>query len=242
MADAKKSLTLTEISTALNIPKSSALDIIQALLEKEVIEIDNPNYKTYKLGIVLFTLGSASVNRTNLQAVAHSLMAELSLKTKKTVFLGVPKHEKIVYVSKVEGSSPMQSSCSIGDTNPMYLTGIGKAILAGMTDADVHGLYGDGSYLKRTPQTLADYTDLIADLNRTRERGYAIDDREGVEFLYCFGAPIYDYTNKVIAAISIVSIVDEIGADEKSRYPQLLSQVAMEISRKLGFMGSKFYH
>ncbi|MCL2674554.1 MAG: IclR family transcriptional regulator [Defluviitaleaceae bacterium] len=242
MANAKKSLTLTEISTALNIPKSSTLDIIQALLEKEVIEIDNPISKTYKLGIVMFTLGSASVSRTNLQVEAHGPMTELSLKTKKTVFLAVPKHEKVVYVSKIEGSSAMQSSCAIGDTNPMYLTGIGKAILAGMTDAEVYALYGDGEYLKRTPQTLANYADLIADLNKTRERGYAIDDREGVEFLYCFGAPIYDYTNKVIAAISIVSIVDEVRAEEKICYPQLITQTAMEISRKFGFTGSKFYN
>ena len=242
MADAKKSLTLTEISSALNIPKSSTLDIIQALLEKEVIEIDNPNSKTYKLGIMLFTLGSASVSRTNLQAVAHSPMAELSFTTKKTVFLGVPKHEKIVYVSKIEGSGPIQSSCSIGDTNPMYLTGIGKAILAGLTDAEVFSLYGDGPYLQRTPQTLADYTTLITDLNQSRERGYTIDDREGVEFIYCFGAPIYDYTNKVIAAISITSIVDEIREEEKSNYPKLISQVAMEISKRLGFTGNKFYN
>ena len=241
MANAKKSLTLTEISTELRIPKSSTLDIIQALLEKEVIEIDNPLSKTYRLGIVMFTLGAASVSRTDLQAAAAGLIAELSEKTKKTVFLAVPKHEKVVYVSKIEGSGALQSSCAIGDTNPMYLTGIGKAMLAGMTDAEVMNLYGDGPYAKRTAQTLASFAELTADLNKTRERGYSIDDREGVEFLYCFGAPIYDYTNKIIAAISIVSIVDEIRADEKNKYPQLISQTAMEISRKLGFTGTKFY-
>ena len=241
MANAKKSLTLTEISAALGIPKSSTLDIIQALLNKEVIEGDNPNLKNYKLGIALFTLGSASVGRANLQSTAHSLMAELSRETKKTVFLAVPKNEKIVYVSKVEGSGPLQSSCSIGDTNPMYLTGLGKAILAGMSDAEVLSLYGEGPYPQRTQQTIVNYAGLIADLADTRERGYAIDDREGVEFLYCFAAPIYDYTNSIVAAISIVSIVDEITADERKRYPELILQAAMEISRKLGFTGARFY-
>ena len=242
MADAKRPLTLTEISTALGIPKSSTLDIIHALLEKEIIEIDDPYSKTYKLGIILFTIGSSSVSRSNLQALAYPSITELSRQTKKTVFLGVPKHEKIVYVSKIDGSSPLQSSCSIGTTNPMYLTGIGKAILASMTDAEVFNLYGGGPYPQRTPQTITNYADLISNLNTVRERGYSVDDREGVEYVYCFGAPIYDYTNKAIASISIVSLVDEIKEDEKKLYPQLIQKTAMEISRKLGFIGDKFYN
>jgi len=241
MAENAKPITLTEISTNLNIPKSSALDILYTLVEKGLVEIDNPDFKTYRLGIALFTLGAVALNRNDLHTISHKLLAKLSETTKKTSFLGVPKQEKIVYISKIEGSSPVQSSCSIGSTNPMYFTGIGKAFLATMSDDEIEDLYGKGPYKRRTAQTLTTLNDLMEDIDKTRKRGYSIDDREGVEFIYCFGAPIYDYTNKAIASISLVSIVDEIGEEEKSQYPPLLVGIAMEISRKLGFAGNKFY-
>ena len=241
LAHSPKALTLSAIAKQLDIPKSSALDIIQTLQQRELIELSNPELKTYKLGINLFTLGATVINQNSLHSVARSLLTKLSHETKKTLYLGVPKQGNIVYVVKAEGGSPVRFSRSVGDTNPMYLTGIGKAILATLPDEDVRELYGDGPYEKRTAQSLTSYPMLVENLKQTRSQGYAIDDREGVDYIYCFAAPVYDYTGKAIAAISIVSLASEIGEEEQRTYPSLVINTALNMSRQMGFSKQQLY-
>ena len=241
MAQVKKPVTLTEISKSLGIPKSSALDILYTFVKKGIIEMDNPDLKTYQLGIKLFTLGAAVVNRNDLQLISQNYLTKLSEATKKTVFMAVPKENRIIYITKIEGTSPVQYSCSVGADNPMHLTGIGKAYLATKSDQEVFELYGPGPYERRTPQTLTTYKELIKDLEKVRERGYAIDDREGVEFICCLAAPVYNYENKAIASISVVSIVDEVNDDEREPFAKLLVDTAMVISEKLGYTRKSLY-
>ena len=62
-----------------------------------------------------------------------------------------------------------------------------------------------------------------------------------MELVVCFAAPVFNYTNAVVSAISIASIVNEIGNEEKELYPQLLVSTALELSKKLGFKGRSLY-
>ena len=241
LAKTKKSATLTEIAQGCNIPKSSALDIVYTLIEKGIVQIDNEQFKTYKLTVRLFELGTAVVNGNNLQSASHRVLKSLCEKTNTTVFLAVPQKDLVVYISKYEGMANVQSACSVGDTNPMTLTGIGKAMLAAYSNEKIHDLLGDGPYTKRTSRSISNYEDLIREMEQTRRRGYAIDDREGVDILYCYAAPVYDYTNRMIAAISVVCLYHDMDETMRSTYPQLVTDAAMEISRQMGFQGSCFY-
>lgn len=241
MSKSGKYLTLTEISNELDIPKSSALDIIQTLLAKEFIELENPEAKTYRIGISIFTVGAKSIQYNNLQEVASEVLTRLSQKTQKTIFLGVPKKDKVIYVSKLESDSPVQSSASIGSSNPMHLTGIGKAILAAMPTEEIAVLYQDEPYERRTAKSITTYQELVNHLSEIRQSGYAIDDKEGTEYIYCFAAPIYNFANKVVAAVSIASLAEEIKAPEKKAYPELVVAAALEISKKLGYTHNKLY-
>jgi len=241
MSKSEKYLTLTDISKQLDIPKSSALDIIQTLLAKEFISIENPVAKTYRIGISVFTIGTKSIRDNNLQEAANEVLTRLSQKTQKTIFLGVPKKDKVIYVSKLEGDSPVQSSASIGADNPMHLTGIGKAILAAMPIEEIAVLYQNEPYERRTANSITTYQELADHLQKIRQAGYAIDDKEGAEYIYCFAAPVYDFSDKVIAAISIASLAEEITEAEKELYPQLVIAAALEISKRLGYTHNKLY-
>jgi len=241
MSQSDKYLTLTEISKQLDIPKSSALDVIQTLLAKEFIEVENHQTKTYRIGISVFTIGTKSIRENNLQEVANEALTKLSQKTQKTIFLGVPKKDKVIYVSKLEGDCPVQSSASIGSDNPMHLTGIGKAILAAMPMDEIAQLYKNEPYEKRTAKSITTYCQLVESLEEIRRVGYAIDDKEGTEYIYCFAAPIYNFSNKVVASVSIASLADEIKEAEKEEYPKLVVAAALSISKRLGYSHDKLY-
>uniref|UniRef100_UPI003EBCF134 IclR family transcriptional regulator domain-containing protein n=1 Tax=Halarchaeum sp. P4 TaxID=3421639 RepID=UPI003EBCF134 len=53
------------------------------------------------------------------------------------------------------------------------------------------------------PATITDEEELFAELERTRERGYAIDDEERLRGLRCVAAPILSNEDRVLGAVSI---------------------------------------
>jgi DNA-binding IclR family transcriptional regulator len=54
----------------------------------------------------------------------------------------------------------------------------------------------------RTPRTITDPDALLRDLALSAARGYAIDDEEDGEGVFCVGAPVYDRTGVCVAAVS----------------------------------------
>ncbi len=59
LSNSSSSLTLNEICKTLGLPKSSAFELVQTLLYKNFIELDDPRLKTYRLGIGAFETGIA---------------------------------------------------------------------------------------------------------------------------------------------------------------------------------------
>jgi len=241
LAENEKPATLSEIARELRIPKSSALDLLHTLVQKNFVEIANADFKTYQLGIGMFLLGAHALNRNSLQTLSESFLDALCKKTGKTVYLAIPKGKRVVYVTKKVGVSPLQTASSVGSTNPMHLTALGKSILAGKSDEDILSLYGEGPYESRTLASIDTYEKLIEKLAEVKNLGYAFENAESMELISCFAAPIYDYNNEIIGAISLVSLINELGDEEKKNYPLLVKQTALEISKKLGYKKIKFY-
>ncbi|MEO6089473.1 MAG: IclR family transcriptional regulator C-terminal domain-containing protein, partial [Umezawaea sp.] len=58
-------------------------------------------------------------------------------------------------------------------------------------------------YPKLTANTITDATAYLAELDRVRERGYAVDNSEHEDFIHCIGAPIRGSRGEVVAAVSM---------------------------------------
>ena len=86
-----------------------------------------------------------------------------------------------------------------------------------------------------TPRTLADDAALRADLERTRERGYAIDDEEYEEGIGCVGAAVLGHDEMPLAALSVsgpAARLRRVGIDEIGRR---VAEHALSLSRELGY-------
>ena len=241
LAELKRPAEISQISRELDIPKSSVFDIIQALLEKGFVEVDNDVQKTFKLGLRAFQIGSAYINNVSVYKIAHPILEKLKDEINETVYLAVEDKGRIVYLDKVESDSPIRSTCDIGSTNLMHLTGLGKAMLAGYPEERVREITGGGSLEVRTPQTIKDYDSLLVHLKKIREKGYSIDDREDTELVCCVAAPIYDKSDNVIAAISVSMLSTKFTMEREKYISKRVVEKALEISRKMGYMRDKLY-
>ena len=239
----KEEVTIAEISRMLDIPKSSAFDIIYTLVEKGYLEVANQKNKSFKLGLKLYQSGASYLEKISFYDVSHPLLEEISKQVMETTFLAVENDGVLVYMDKVESISSVRTSCRIGSTNPLYCTGLGKALLASYSDERVREIVGKSGLHPVTEWTITTEERLFKELSEARQRGYSIDDRESQPEIFCVAAPIYNDIGKPIAAISIASLFTKMqnNPERVERFGRLIADTALTISRKIGFKGEGLF-
>jgi DNA-binding IclR family transcriptional regulator len=236
-----KPLTLTEVSKALGIPKTSAFDILYTLMDKNILEYRDKEFKTFQLGLGLFEITLLALGKTDLHRVARPHLDQLLEKTGETVYLAVENNNEVVYLEKAEGTSPLRFSAELGTRRPIYCTGLGKSILAAQPEARVKDILKRTRLKPLTENTITNYSALLKELEATKERGYAIDNQECVKDIFCIAAPVYDSSDKPIAAISIATRFSTMDVKKREDWCVLIPETALQISRKLGFTRSQLF-
>ena len=93
----------------------------------------------------------------------------------------------------------------------------------------------NGGLFRRTPKTITSWEELERELERIRERGYALDDEEASTGGLCVAAPVRDRSGEVVASISASGMISEI---DRCKIDQLAATVisnAEAMSYKLGY-------
>lgn len=232
IAKEKQGVTLSDIANELDIPVTSASDIVKALLDIEMIEIIDERSKVYGIGVKAYYIGNAFLSNTNLIDKAKPVIEELGLALHKTVFMGKAINDEITYIYKYEPRASIVTTCPIGSRTSLHGTSLGKAIMA--YDEEIHSRIQNKSLTKKTPFTITSHEALEQELIKVRTNGYAVDDREQNELILCIGAPVFDHTGNVIAALSISGMYSkDIDIDNEGN---IVRTKALELSRKLGYI------
>jgi IclR family acetate operon transcriptional repressor len=88
--------------------------------------------------------------------------------------------------------------------------------------------------LKRfTETTLADQSALLEDLEKTRERGYAIDLAEGLAGIHCIGAAVFDAYEFPVAAVTVMAPLFRLPEELWPLYGEACLQAARLIRERL---------
>lgn len=227
-------LSLTLISQKVDLPTSTVYRLLSVLRDRNYIE-KNDATNVYRLGLGFVELTSLYLNNVELKTEAHPYLRRLSTLTGQVVFMGIEQDGELVYIDKYEQFNEIRKYCFIGQRRPLYCTALGKSLLSGFEDDGIRQLYRDKELKAMTPNTITDVEALIREVRRTRERGYAIDNEEIEEGLYCVSAPVYDYRGTVIAAISTSWDLVKHGSSDREKNIDLVKEKALEISIRMGF-------
>lgn len=238
----EKPLGISEISRLLDIPKSSTFDIIYTLVDTGFLEIEDERLKTFSIGGKMLSIGSTFLKKRDLIQTIRPYLEEMSKKTQDIAFLGVENNGEIIYIDKVESlSQGIKATATLGSTNPMSITGLGKSILATYPSEKVKEIVGDDPLIAKTEYSIDNFDDLIKELEDTRKRGYAIDIRESQEEICCVAAPINNYLEEPIAAISIASLAYKTNDKRQKELGKFIEQIALDISLKFGYIKDRLY-
>jgi DNA-binding IclR family transcriptional regulator len=226
-------LTVSEIGDKLGLARSSAHGLVRTLHGRGYLTEDGG--RRYDLGARLIQLGLNAADRLELRTAARGPLERLVAATHDTALLVVPEAGELLYVDKVLSSDrDVRTDPRVASRRPLHCSSLGKALLATLDDQSVLAIVEAIGLERVTEYSIADRDELLADLARTRARGYSVDRQEALLGVWCVGAPIRDHTGKSMAAVSLSTIREFFDAETAG--PQVAA-AAVEISRAMGWKG-----
>lgn len=180
--------TTTVIARAADLDKATVIRLLRTLTEAGYVARDR--HGRYLLTAKLLRVASAFLASDPLPSVARPLLRSLRDKVEETVHLGALDHGRVVYIDKIDSPSPVQLVSRIGLAMPITTTALGKAIAAALDQERLNRLLPTLTFEAATSASITTPEHFLADLDRTRERGYALDLGENQEGAFCVGVAI----------------------------------------------------
>jgi DNA-binding IclR family transcriptional regulator len=229
---AEAELGVTSLSKQLGLHKSTVSRLLSTLEQEGFVE-KNPETDKYRLGLALVTLAGIVLEQIDLREVAASYLSTLAERTQETVNIVVLSGRDCMNIDGAASPQPIQYVGRIGRRTPCYCTAAGKVLLAHLSPEEQRRTLPE-TLPRFTEKTIVDYDNLVQDLQKIREQGYAITHEEHQKDLSAVAAPIYDHTERIIAAVVVSGPTYRIGPGEIETLVEPVQEVAREISARLG--------
>jgi IclR family transcriptional regulator, KDG regulon repressor len=234
LGDRPGGLGITDLSTALKAPKSTVHRLI-ATLEVAGYAVFDPPTARYILGSRLARLGEQLNSQSPLLNFGVATLETLTHQCQEASHLAILEGTEVVYISREESKEPVRISFGMGHRAPAHCTALGKALLAGLTDAEIRMLYQNQGKLQHcTPRTITSLSSLLAEIATIRREGIASDNEEYMPGLRCIAAPVRDYSGRIVAAMSLSMFKHKMTAARKAYFREALLRAGSELSAHLG--------
>jgi len=227
-------LSLAEIAAQLDLPKSTAHNLLRTMLSRGLIEkVDGDHYA---LGTAIISLTQAVRINVELRDRAAPLMRELADACHESVLLAVKDDYYSLYIYAVESPRRLLARTAVGDRVPMHCTAIGKAILSYLPLNEVEEITTHVGMPPSTESTITEMPLLVREMELTRQRGYSLDRQEHEASTFCIGAPIFNAAGRAIAACSVSGSDPEIIGSKLEQISHRVVNAAQETSRLMGYV------
>ena len=185
-------------------PKATLYRFVQTLTNQGMLAFD-PDRGTYAPGVRLVRLAHAAWQQSSLAPIAQAHIDALSADVGETVHLAQLDHAQVVYVDKRNAADPVPMFSQSGKVGPAYCTGVGKAMLAYLPEAELADVLAQQSYHAFTGQTLTSVDSLRRELADIRANGYGFDREEHEPGIICVALPILTENGRALGALSVTS-------------------------------------
>lgn len=229
-------LTLTELSRAIGMHRTTLFRILSTLQARRLVERDADTDR-YQIGLGVLSLASARLRDLDIRHVARPILLQLCEQTRESVYLAIIDGPEVVTVERFEGTQVIALRAEIGGRRPAYCTASGKAILAELGDDAIDRVLAAGMP-PRTSRTITSPQVMRYHLIEVHTRGFAIDDEERIEGVRCVAAPVFGYDGYVCGAISIAAPALRTSFERLDALGVEARAAAHEASQRMGFIGA----
>jgi DNA-binding IclR family transcriptional regulator len=139
-----------------------------------------------------------------------------------------------VYVQKVDGPGFIRFDTRVGKRTNLHCTSVGKILLAYGPAMYRKEFFANPTFARYTRKTIATAQELKAELEKVRQRGWALDDQEEELEVRCAAVPVFTPKGELLAALSVTGTVGQLADNTLPRTVELLQRAAARICNYAG--------
>lgn len=212
LARAEAPVGISELARQTGFSKSTVHLSLQTMRATGFVEQD-PTSNAYVLGLAAAQLGAAALDQSRLPDMLAAPMKDLADRSCEAVSLGLRAGRDVVFVKRFETSHVLRTSIREGTRMPLHASASGKVLLLGMTVDEILDLYPDEQLPSQASGTFTSRTELLADLEVTREQGYSTSHDEFLDGVSAAAVPVR-IGRRVVASLSIAGPTSRFHADK----------------------------
>jgi len=234
--DGTRSFSVPEITVRLDLPRTTAHELVQTLLACGYLEKTDNQPHRFTLGLRAFELGSIYAAKVEIAEDGLKVAKKVSKACDETVQMAIRNGTDAVFIIRVDSSQVLRLVSAVGSRLPAHCTGVGKMLLSSLSDEELVALYKGHKRLPgMTANSITSIKSLLNELAEIRKRGYAYDDCESNEDARCVAAPVYDRNGSICAAMSITVPVTRMNSGRQIELVAIVQRGAKELSCRLGY-------
>lgn len=229
-----RNLTQTEISRTLGINMTSTYRFVNTLVALEYLEKDAKT-KTLRLGIGSLTLSTRIMQSSDELRLIRTLVDKVHGAYNITIDVAFVLDDKIMRAYHREAKETLGYHLPAVAKDALHNTSIGKAYLSAFSDDQLKSMVDEIHLTAKTDKTLIQKEDLLAEIEKTRERGYAMCVEEYLPGLITIGAPLINPRNgRCLGGVSFDFSIIQKGAQEvKDKYADMIVELGGALSEVL---------
>lgn len=178
----RQQLRLSDVSSSLGVAHSTAHRLLAMLMHHDFVRQEG-GHGVYTAGPALLEIGYGAVRSMDIRSIAAPILAELAATIDETVHLAQLEGGRIRYIAGAESERALRVADRTGQLFPAHRTATGKAILADLTPAQLGEVLASATGDSGGPLSDQERSELEADLEKVRERGYSFNRRQGEDIV-----------------------------------------------------------
>lgn len=190
---------VTELADGTGLAKSTVHGHLTAMAERGFVVKEDGQYR---LGLQFLHYGQYVRNQYKIYDVAKTMVDDLEAETDEMVWLMTHENGRVMYLYGRGGKTDINVNTLIGSWAHMHCNSGGKAILSQLPEERVEAVVDRHGLPAKTPDTITDRAELFEELERTRERGYALNLSEDLTGIHAVGVPLV-HQSSVRGALAI---------------------------------------
>ncbi|PKN29582.1 MAG: hypothetical protein CVU64_07425 [Deltaproteobacteria bacterium HGW-Deltaproteobacteria-21] len=229
----RPSMSIGELSELMNLPKTTVHGLVKTLLKNRLLQQDTET-RRYRLGFKNFELGAIVGNSLDINRKAAEHLYALANRTRLEARLAIWDGGAMLITMGAAVRSQAFFT-QIGPRMPAYCSASGRIFLAQLSAGELKAYLARTRFKRFTPSTITDPDQLRREVEKARDKGYAINREELGLGVIVFAAPVLDCAGKVVAAVSLTLNGDRLPKKREKRIIDELMKGAMIISREMGY-------
>ncbi len=231
LSDRPEGILAAEVEALVQVPRTTAFRILKTLCSQDMAE---KRGTLFFAGPGLTQIGLNSLRSLEIRSISVPFLSKLATSSGFTAHLAVPNGYQTMILEVHDSPNPVRVASRSGTMVPMHCSSTGKVFLAYRFADNLKDYFTETVPEKFTENTIITLPEIIQEVERIRQQGYAVDNQEFHEEVCCLAAPVRNSNGEIVAAIGVTGPAVNFTPDKQTIVCNLVKEAADGLSAMLG--------